>query len=594
MHLKKSLLLGLILSLSFFACEKEEPILNDSENLQQEQGMLEEQSESIGMTILGKQLENPYSVENMKKALEELQKDNLLKSGNDSIELVNFEIKTTHLYVRFLPKDSIELQQLEKDSLILFDYPLDYEIEEGGEYYHDPTIPEGQITWQYTTVPIDYQIPDIKHEILEECFIMDEDEEEEEETQLKSSQVNAWALLENRSMKITGNLSEEEQKQGQLKGWFSGWFPKKERPSGYIRVYDTELKKYVGVKGVKVRVHRIVKISYGTTNKDGYYKVRKGFRYNCFYGLRFESSTGVKLWKWYTTLTYARYSMGVHDESGYSRNISTNSIAWRLATVMNGVYDYYNEICPKYGISKPYNNLRICVTKGTVGGAPMLRRVYHPIGANSNSAYTNFMINYGIGVHGNILSYVSKFMQPDIIIGGGSGSTAKVYSQTAHELAHASHFRKVGSAFWAKYISYILTYGAYGDGTGNNAELCALGEMWGYHMGYQAVIDKYGNSNSAVKNYWVENFRPYKTPYSPQSNYSDWLPKGLLWDLQDTNKDYVNSIRDNAYGFSNKQFYNALDSDIKSPQAFKTRLLKETNNRQKTYVDELFKAYYWN
>ncbi len=560
----------------------------------QQSNTFDTEQESLGMTVLGKQLENPYSVENMKLALEELKKEPQLKSGDNSLEFIEFEVKTTHLYVRFLPKDTLELQQLEKDSLILFDYPLDYEIEKGGEYYHDPTIPEGQITWQYTTVKADYQFPaNIKHEIIEECFILDE--MEEEESQLKGSPTNTWALLETKALQMTDNLTKEEQEL-QLKGWFSGWFPKSKIPQGYIKVYDTELKKYVGVKGLTVRVHRLVKISYGVTDKNGFYKVRKGFRRNCFYGLRFESSTGVKLWKWYTTLTYARYSMGVHDESGYSRNIGTNSIAWRLATVMNGIYDYYNVVCPKYGITKPYSNLRICVTKGTVGGAPMLRRVYHPIGTNSNSAYSNFMINLGIGVPGNILSYVSKYMQPDIMIGGGSGSSAKIYSQTCHELAHASHFRKVCSAFWAKYISYILTYGAYGNGKGNNASLCALGEMWGYHMGYQAVIDKYGKFNTNVDIYDVERFTPMKKPFTPgkYDRFRDWLPKGILWDLNDSSKDIINSITDQASGFTNKQFYNALDSDVRSPQAFRNRLLKETNNRQKTQVDELFKAYYWN
>lgn len=296
MKLKSSLFIALVFMSLMFSCKKEENIVNDQIIPQQEVESIETQYESKGMTLLGEQLENPYSVENMKIALEELKNESGLKSGNDSLELIDFEVKTTHLYVRFLPKDSLELQQLEKDSLILFDYPLDYEIKEGGEYYHDPSIPENQITWQYTTVKADYQFTSgVVYEILEECFIMDV---EEEKTQLKSSQMNAWALLENRAMKMTDNLTEEEKQQVQLKGWFSGWFPSEERPSGYIRVYDTELKKYVGVKGVNIRVHRIVKISYGTTNADGYYKIHKGFRYNCFYGLRFESSTGVKLWKW--------------------------------------------------------------------------------------------------------------------------------------------------------------------------------------------------------------------------------------------------------------------------------------------------------
>ena len=57
------------------------------------------------------------------------------------------EIKVTDLYVRFLPKDSLELNIIEKDTvLILYDHPLDYEIVEQGEYYHDPELPDDQIS----------------------------------------------------------------------------------------------------------------------------------------------------------------------------------------------------------------------------------------------------------------------------------------------------------------------------------------------------------------------------------------------------------------------------------------------------------------
>ena len=50
--------------------------------------------------------------------------------------------------MRFLPKSDEEKEILqEKDSLTLFDMPLDYELDEGvAGAYHDPSIPEGEIT----------------------------------------------------------------------------------------------------------------------------------------------------------------------------------------------------------------------------------------------------------------------------------------------------------------------------------------------------------------------------------------------------------------------------------------------------------------
>lgn len=65
-------------------------------------------------------------------------------------------IEATHLYVRFLPKDSVELKTLIRDTtLTLFPFPLDYELTEG-ERYIDSTLIGNDFTWLYTRVPIGY------------------------------------------------------------------------------------------------------------------------------------------------------------------------------------------------------------------------------------------------------------------------------------------------------------------------------------------------------------------------------------------------------------------------------------------------------
>ncbi len=143
-----------------------------------------------GRIQLGEQLENPYSVANMQKAYESLESSDKLKSSI----LASIVIVPSHLYFRFLPTDTVELNILQNDSsLELFDYPLDYEITEDGSYYQDPNITEDNITWQYTTVPVDYQFPNIKYEVIYNCFIPDEDENKKSITEEKS---NYLALLE--------------------------------------------------------------------------------------------------------------------------------------------------------------------------------------------------------------------------------------------------------------------------------------------------------------------------------------------------------------------------------------------------------------
>lgn len=139
------------------------------------------------MMKLGKKLENPYSLTNMKKAF--AQTSNLKSLAED--------LKPTHLYVRFLPETTEEMTILTEDTTLkLYDYPFDYEIIEDGQYYHDPSIPLDKFTWLYTVVKPDYKFPSVKYEILEEIYLPDDSEEE----------------AELKSLAITGNLPEGDLK----------------------------------------------------------------------------------------------------------------------------------------------------------------------------------------------------------------------------------------------------------------------------------------------------------------------------------------------------------------------------------------------
>ncbi len=141
-----------------------------------------------GMMVLGKQLENPYSIENMTLAMQELY------STRSAVEL-----KPTHLYVRFLPTTEEEMYVLRSDSTLdLYTYPLDYEVEKPGDYYHDPTLPKDAITWQYVVVKPDYEFPNIKYEILSELFILDEDKDNEVVTRSTKLAFIDWDVLEDR------------------------------------------------------------------------------------------------------------------------------------------------------------------------------------------------------------------------------------------------------------------------------------------------------------------------------------------------------------------------------------------------------------
>ena len=227
-----------------------------------------------GMTKLGQQLENPYSVENMKKALESLQASN--PNGRTSEEEI--EITTTHLYIRFKPKDEEELAILKNDStLTLYDHPLDYEIEETGDFYHDPTIPIDQPTYQYCAVEMETELPvGVEYELLAELYIPDEDSDENDE-ESASGRITSPDFIDalvDQSLVLTGNLSEKNASTGD----YSNARRRKWRPAGTIRVWDDNLNRFVGVEGVEVRARRWFTTHKGSANAQGRYSCSGRFR----------------------------------------------------------------------------------------------------------------------------------------------------------------------------------------------------------------------------------------------------------------------------------------------------------------------------
>ncbi len=118
-----------------------------------------------GMIELGERLEDPYSVDNITKALE-----NLYPTKG------RVEIQPTDLYLRFLPQTEEQYRLLESSVPAMADHPLDYRIVREGDYYHDPSVPEGEITWQYVVVPSDYSVPEgLKCELIDKCYISEHD-----------------------------------------------------------------------------------------------------------------------------------------------------------------------------------------------------------------------------------------------------------------------------------------------------------------------------------------------------------------------------------------------------------------------------------
>ena len=159
------------------------------------------------------------------------------------------EITTTHLYIRFKPKNEEELTLLEKDTtLLLFDHPLDYEITEEGDFYQDPEIPEEQPTYQYTYVEWDKALPNVSYEIVSEFIPTLRRKRGGRRRRRRGCHAfkkprrypcqNMAGLLEEEALKITNNLEEEEKNSISEKCWFLPSFQMEAQREDYALGYQ--------------------------------------------------------------------------------------------------------------------------------------------------------------------------------------------------------------------------------------------------------------------------------------------------------------------------------------------------------------------
>ena len=352
--------------------------------------------------VLGEQLNNPYSVANMQKALETLS-----ETRSDMSE----DIEPNKLYVRFLPKDTADLSTLDRLELQLFDYPLDYDILQEGDYYHDPSIPDSMPTWQYTTVDVDFDFPDIQYEILEECYIPEYDDDEDTET--RSANDNFMYALEVAAIDNAG-LPEKYQVAPETRALGVG-----KKPSGKVTMENDCTGKYDPVKGITVRCHYLVNISNATTDKNGHYEI--GHKYVCkpHYALVYKNIKDFTIWGNWSFVAAAQHSLGYHSKTGYDKEIDKEEEEWKWAVINNAAYDYYN-MCYNEGILDPPSNLKIwCWPEAPSSSTPML----HHLKGTKTIDYTSLLITLFSSISGDpsvgtsLAALVRNGLTPDITIG---------------------------------------------------------------------------------------------------------------------------------------------------------------------------------
>ena len=431
---------------------------------------------SHGEIILGEQLENPYSLENVKCACKSLYPT---KSFDG--------LQATNLYVRFLPKDSDEMNLLESLSLELLDYPVDYEILQDGDYYKDPSISEDAITWQYAVVPSDFVFPDIEYQILENCFITDSSSG----TRSGIQDVD-WEAVERKAFDLTGNG--DMVSDCSVKG--------SSNPSGRITMVDEEYGggQKVGVAGVRVECNVFVKFSSTYTDRDGYYTIPRKFSANPRYRLVFKNSKGFSIGFNWILYPASISTLGESSPSGINYNVDKDSgrTIFRRCVVNNSAYDFFERCSSSdLGITAPPSNLCFWTFDSTDASSAVM--LHHGTVLDGDS--TNWIYK--------LVSYVVGFFAPDITIGAeGLENYKEISAVVCHEMAHASHFVSVGKDYWDDLVHYIVQCAVrgqdlYGDGTLENAGVCAVAEMWAFYLQSKMYKERYGGTNPAFgSSYW--------------------------------------------------------------------------------------------
>lgn len=429
--------------------------------------------------ILGERLEDPYSVENMTKAL----------AGLYPTKAASGTLRATDYYVRFLPSDERQFALLEDLGLEFMDHPLDYRIVRDGDYYHDPDIDDDSITWQYCVVPRDFEFPSgVRYELLDECYIPEND------ASTKGDIVD-WEEVERLSYILTGNadMLELETKAS------------KTSPSGRITIIDDDANggKPFGLAGVKVVTNSFVKFSSAYTDRDGYYTIPKKYSGNIRYRLMFKNVKGFAIGFNLILVPASMSALGKGPSSGKSVTVSSGSDRklWCRSVVNNAAYEYYSRCnADDMDISVPPSDLRIWLFYTFSSSSTVMLKQGALI---DNSVLTKYF---------NGFEFIIKLFVPDITLGlKGKSSYADIYSTVCHELAHASHFRVAGKDYWTDYIVYVLKSfiqgkDSYGDGSGSGAGKCSVGEMWAYYLESKMYADRYGGGMPSFGTSWW--FRP--------------------------------------------------------------------------------------
>lgn len=354
--------------------------------------------ESLPLATFGEQTGHPFSIENVRKAYENLPIET--RSGID-IDQIN----PTHKYICFVPTSDEEMESVQKRrDLDIYQYPLDCEITEGFVGIDNPFLVNGYPRY-WCVVTTDYPLDSVgcPFEVESELWMPYD---------LGNVEVKS---LEN-SFELS--LIEELCSSQGLASPFSYETRASNRyyPSGYVKYVDTELS-FVGIEGMVVEAYtfwhnyKATSLSSGALDYGGEY-FNGSFRYR---------------------IKFKRDDFAIRKEENNSDlEYVTNKVTTPLTQVFSGEYAKY---CVVFQAAQRFYYQPIDIPRPPENGfwEACLRIKVFPNTSNGETQGTHEIEGRWILADRpliNVWGYSSD----------GENTSDVIYGITIHELAHAMHY----------------------------------------------------------------------------------------------------------------------------------------------------------
>ncbi len=584
---------------------------------------------------LGKKLDNPYDISVMKEAFKNITE--VSKTGKlsgyrsmkvitdqegDTLEFVEIPedvIRITHKYVRFKPRNQEEMDAITGDStLVLFDHPLDYEIEQEGDYYHDPKVHDTLPTPQYATVKISQKLNDtIPFEILSELYLPEEDAildpellddpdndqvvTVEETTTSKSNPSTSKALdkqalksfaskgktkekvlmmdaLVAEAFRLTNNEVEEDKEDKMFQigsGQTSRWFGRRKKwtPEGTIQTYDNRLGRKIALEGVKVKGWRWFTRRSAITNSSGYYRMgrvrKKYFKYRIVFErhhfkIKSVGTLAGDIIRWARGRGAAEISLGKHRRRRRVDRTLTSQNHRYLADIFRGAhYYYYKNIS---GLRRPPRNTRWSKPKMKIAAS------------RTNSTSSHVHQRRWLPIIGSQIAIKEYGDRSDQVIG-----------TTIHELAHASHWNMDRANYnrivWKGYIDPTIAHG--GDLNPDNKRARRLLETWATTVEIYLTRKLYRDNYLRTYRYTRNDLQQKFINRTENDNYYTTCGYDMIDNENQSITEGAGRPVDRVSGYTIRQLENALrGSDVWGE--WKDRIKGLYNNPTENNLNELF------